>query len=221
MMTDQDHEEQEPEAHDHDLDYPWTLYFNGEPMPRWSNCWSLCHLLQHANGSIMDETYYGLRCLQDLQDLQDRMDLAHIVDSEDGNMFRICCLTLLALLLEHKSAVLEALAPWNADDSKTAEDIYTGVRGGLVAMHALTLRDGFAFWSVGYDTDFVILSEAMKRAQLPSSHPDHLEPPHVRKRRADVSARLRALRCSLLGSIETQKLSKDIRRFIHDLPTKA
>lgn len=218
MMTEHDTEEDDSEKHDHDLDYPWTLYFNGEPMPRWSNCWNQCHLLQHANGSVTDETYYGLRCLQDLQD---RMDLAHIVDSEDGDMFRICCLTLLALLLEHKSAVLEALAPWNADDNKTAEEIYSGVRDGLITMHALTLRDGFAYWSVGYDTDFVRLTESMKRSQLPSSHPDHLDPPHVRKRRDDVSSRLRTLRCSLLETVATQKLSKQVRRFIHELPTKA
>jgi hypothetical protein len=212
-MTDED-----PEEHDHDLDYPWTLYFNGEPMPRWSNCWSLCDLLKHAIKSC--EEHSCAESHADFSLLMDRMDPAHTVESEDGDRFRICCLTLLVLLLRHKSAVLEKLALFDPDDSSIAEDIYAGVRDGLIAMHALTLRDGIAFWSVGYDSDFERLTEAIRRSQLPSSHPDYLEPPHLRAKREEVTSRLRDLRCSLLEIVKTDHLSKDLRRFIHELPTK-
>lgn len=230
MITDPDPGEEDPdsEEHDHDLDYPWTLYFNGEPMPRWANCWAQVGLLQYANKSFWEHscTDYGAA----FSLLQDQMDLAHTVESADGAMFRICCLNLLVLLLRHKSAVLEKLAGTDADERMddeathtggTAREIYNGVRDGLVAMHALTLRDGIAFWSVGYERDFARLTEAMRRSRLHSSHPDYLDPPHVIAGRDEVSFRIRALRCGLLEILSTQHLSKDIRRFIHELPLKA
>ena len=204
---------------DHDADWPWTLYFNGEPTPRWANCWNLCNLLQPARKSIGDSVWladYSTFCR-----LHDRMDLAHTVDSEEPDVFRICCITLLALLLRHEASVLHTLAPYAADCETTPESIFAGVRDGLITMHQFTVRDGFAFWSAGYDTDRLALANSIRRFRLPLSDSDRLEAPHIAARGFEASSRIRSLRSSLIELLATQHQHKEIRRFIHELPTNA
>ena len=204
---------------DHDLDWPWTLYFNGEPMPRWANCWTLCNLFQPAK-ELIGESPWLADCT-DFCRLLDRMDLAHTVSSEEPDVFRICCLTMLVLLLQHEPTVLKTLESEAAACGTPPKIIFDGVRDGLAAMHRLTVRDGSAFWSVGYDSDLCALNEAIRRFRFPSSHADRLDPPHVRERSYEATNRIHALRFSLIEVLGTHHQPKDVRRFIHELPTNA
>ena len=205
--------------HDHDLDWPWTLYFNGEVMPRWANCWNLCNLPRPSTTPIAER--YWLADNHDFSRLVDRMDLAHTVDSEEPDVFRICCLTLLTVLLQNEPTVLLTLEPEAAASGTTPQTIFSGVRDGLAAMHTLTVRDGMAFWSIGYDSDLAALNEAIRRFRFPSSHADRLDPPHVRERCREAASRIRSLRCGLIELLGTRHQPKDLRRFIHELPTNA
>jgi hypothetical protein len=94
--------------HDHDQDWPWTLHFNGLPIPRWANCWNLCGLSSAVTEFIGRQ--HTVCDSQDFSRTADKMDLAHSVESEDVGCFRICCLTMMVLLLRHQTTVLKTLS---------------------------------------------------------------------------------------------------------------
>ena len=228
------------EYYNHDLDYPWRLYFNGQPMPRWANCWSQIDLLPLAK-QCLDENIRFAGYL-DVCSLHYRMDLAHTIESEDPELFRIVCLTLLSLIMRHEAIVLQELAtslisctpdltaedpnaafqdrpPYATYFGTSAQTILSGIQDGLVLMHQLAQRDGFAFWSVGYEADQLALNEAIRRFRLPLSDPDHIDPPHIRAKRSEASEKARLLRKGLVKLLGLTHRDKELRRFIHQLPT--
>jgi hypothetical protein len=211
--------EPETRRHDHDLDWPWTLYFNGEAVPRWANCWNLCELPESSRDLFVD--YPWLADRQDFERLCNRMDLAHTVDSEDPVLFRILSLSLLVSLLRHEAAVRAALAPSAEAARVPVSIIFEGIRDGAAAMHTLTVRDQFSFWSVGYDDDQTRLAEAIRQSRRPPTHESYVAPPHVLERNRVATYRLHRLRCELLELIRAQRHPKSFRRFVHELPTCA
>ena len=203
--------------HDHDLDWPWTLYFNGEAVPRWANCWNLCPLPKRTSALFID--YPWLVDYSDFVRLRNRMGSAHTVDSEDPVLFRIQCLSFLVLLLRHETHFRAALAPRAEEEGTTASTIFEGIRDGLVAMHRLTVRDRFAFWTAGYKRDKTRLVEEIRQSRLPPAPEDYVAPPHIRERNQVAGVRFHSLRCELHDLLRTQHYPKDLRRFIHELPT--
>jgi hypothetical protein len=204
------------QEHDHDQDWPWTLYFNGFPMPKWSNCWNLCGLSSAATAlfesqhAVCDDRYFTRTA--------DKMDLAHSVESEDVECFRICCLAMMVVLLRHQTTAIATLSPYATDTGTPAKTIFDGLRDGLAEIHRLSVRDNFAIWTVGYEADLASLNEVLRRLRLPAGDPDRVEEPHVCARRREVSDRVRSLRSSLVDVLSAEHQPKEIRRFIHELP---
>jgi hypothetical protein len=147
------------------------------------------------------------------------MDLAHTIDSEDPVIFRIQSLSLLVLLLRQETAIQAALAPLAAEVGTSANIIFEGIRDGVAMMHRLTVRDRFAYWTVGYDGDRGELVEAISQSR-PTHHDDGLAPPHIRERNQGAEDRIHSLRCELLDLLRAGHYPKDFRRFIHELPTR-
>ncbi len=202
---------------DHDLDWPWTLYFNGEPVQRWANCWNLCRFPESSR-----EVFAEFPWLVDYLDfvrLCDRMDLAHTIESEDPVIFRVHSLSLLLLLLRNEAHVRAALAPFAEEAGIPPSAIFEGLRDGVAAMHMLTVRDQLSFWSVGYPEDQVQLAAAFQQSRLPPSPQDYVAPPHIRERNRLANHRIHSLRSELLELLRTQQHPKDFRRFVHELPT--
>lgn len=208
--------EHDPDWHDHDLDWPWTLYFNGEAVPRWTNCWNLCQLPDSSSELFTEHTW--IVDYSDFVRLCNRMDLAHTIDSEDPVVFRIQSLSLLVLLLRHVTHIQAALAPFAAEMGTTVNTIIEGIRDGVAMMHHLTVRDRFAFWTVGYEGDRVELVEAISHSH-PTPPEDCVAPPHIRERNRGAEDRIHSLRCELLDLLQAGHYPKDFRRFIHELPT--
>lgn len=220
-MEKPDHLDCEPDPdpgdyHDHDLDWPWTLYFNGEAVHRWANCWNSCDL--SGKSREMFEEYPWMVDHSDFLRLCHRMDLAHQVESEDPVLFRVQTLSMLVLLLRHEAHVRGALGSHAGDSGNEA--IFESLRDGIAAMHTLTVRDGFAFWSVGYQDDQKRLAAAMEQSRLPQPPENYVAPPHILERNRLAEDRLHSLRCELLDWIKTKGQPKDFRRFIHQLPTR-
>ncbi|MDB6075859.1 MAG: hypothetical protein JWO89_3499 [Verrucomicrobiaceae bacterium] len=201
-----------------DHDFPWTHYFNGEPLPRWSNCWHLVPMHSYAE-EYMNRWEGDLVGYQRLWRLGCRMD--HLgVESEDPEVFRLCCLTLCYVLLRHKAEILKELEADGPRYGATPLEIFTGVRGGLFAMYRRCLADGIAFWASGYEADRDALREAMRRSRLQPSDPDWLEPPHLWRQRLDAQFRRSQIRSDILSLLGTRVYSKEVRRLIHELPKK-
>lgn len=209
--------EHNPDWHDHDLDWPWTLYFNGEPVPRWANCWNLCELPESASEVFVD--YPWLVDYEDFLRLCNRMDLAHTVDSEDPILFRIYSLSLLVLLLRHEAHVRTSLARFAEEAGTTISTIFEGIRDGVAVMHTLTVRDQFSFWTVGYEEDQTRLAEAIRQSLLPPIPEGYVAPPHIRERNRLANERIHSLRCELLDLLPARQHPKAFRRFVHELPT--
>ncbi len=209
--------EHDPDWFDHDLDWPWTLYFNGEAVARWANCWNLCEFPENSSELFMEHTW--IVDYSDFVRLCNRMDLAHTIDSEDPVLFRIQSLSLLVLLLRQENRIKAKLAPLAAEDGTTPNTIFEGIRDGVAAMHRLVVRDQFAFWTVGYEGDGAALLEAVRQSP-PTPSLSGVVPPHIRDRNRGAEDRLHSLRCELLELLRAGHYPKDFRRFIHELPTR-
>ncbi len=183
-------------------DFPWTHYFNGEPLPRWSNCWHLVPMLSYAE-DYMKGWEDELVGFVHLWRLGCRMD--HLgVESEDPEVFRLCCLTLCYVLLRHKADIMGELEAEGPKYGGTPLEIFTGVRDGLFAMHRRCLADGIAFWASGYEAGQDALCDAMRRNRLPPSDPDWLEAPHFQRQRFDAECRLSHIRSDILSLLGTR-----------------
>lgn len=200
-------------------DFPWTHYFNGVPMPRWSNCGHLVPMLERAEDFMRDwDEFVGF---PHLWRLQCRMDHCGVVESEQPDIFRLCCLTLAFVLLRDEVAILDSLAAEGAQYGGTPSEVFTGVRDGLFAMHHRCLEDGIAFWTSGYETDRDFLRDSIRRNHLPQTDPDWLEAPHVQRNRSETELRISFIRRDIIALIGTRQFPKDVRRLIHELPRNA
>ena len=201
-----------------DSDCPWTMYFNGQPMPRWANSWHLLEILQQAeefmrgwDEAVDFKRFWHLHC---------RIDHVGVVESEEPEAFRVCCLTVIFLMLREKETIFHQLNLRADELGASTSEIVDGLRDGLFAMYHLSLADGIAFWTSGYDADRERLCEAIRCHRLPRDHPDWLEAPHVSKNRSEALLRMKFMRRDINSLLGARPISKDIRRLIHELPTE-
>ena len=209
--------ENDSDWRDHDLDWPWSLYFNGEAVTRWGNCWNLCELPESSSELFNNHTW--IADYSDFVRLCHRMDLAHTIDSEDPVVFRILSLSILVLMLRRETEVRVALAPLAEEVGTTASIIFDGIRDGVAMMHRLTVRDQFAFWTAGYEEDRLELVEEIIQSR-PTPRVENIAPPHIRERNRGAEDRIHSLRCELLDLLRVGHYPKDFRRFIHEIPTR-
>lgn len=183
-----------------EIDFPWTHYFQGVPMPRWSNCW---HFLPVADSSV---DWY-------LDQVRGRLDHVGTIESEEAAVFAIAAQQVLLNALDRKEEFLrEVECP-----TMEREAVYQGLLSGLQQMIATCDREEVVFWTSGYARDREILVDAIRRFQLGSAHPDYFTPPHRIRRRQEHLLHLNIQRRALRGRSSTAGFDKALKRFLHEL----
>jgi hypothetical protein len=196
-------------------DFPLTFYFNGEAMPLWGQCWMACNLTKHADVE-MDGWDQGVTS-HDLWMLYCRIDHGGCAESEDERRFRVCIRVLLKIVLTKERGLEWEAESWAAHYGTTGPEVVRGIRDALLAMSALTERDGLAMWTTGYEADRQNLCETMRRVRLPKDSPEWQEMPHVARERFDTRLQLEGLRKDLVKLVRAGDLPKEIRSVIHQM----
>lgn len=198
-------------------DWPYTFYFNGEELPKWSGYWYLCNLGQHVNAFeqdwTSDDSFVGHRRLFFLQR---KLDNVGSLESEDPYLFRFCSLTVLLLLLKHPTTSLTALAD-NEFLSAEPELVFRNLLLGTAEMVHRCEHDGFAIWTIGYEADRQRLLEEMERCREWETRARGAEPLHIISYRQQMCSanewKLKELRQYLQSSQLEPDLRKPLRRF--------
>jgi len=198
-------------------DFPWTFYFNGEAMPRWTNCFFLVPLRARTE-ELMDKWDAFVGYSTHLFRIECRIDHVGDIESESPHIFRVCCLAMAFVLLRDEVEILESMSAERDQYPATPAGIVAGVRDGLFAMHKRCLADDLAFWTSGYERNQHALRECIRRHQLPLTDPDRFEAPHVVRERQDAESHLKWIRSDIISLIGTRPLSKHVRTLIHALP---
>ncbi len=199
-----------------DSEFPWTMYFNGHPMPRWANCWHFIPFLSRAEDLMREWS-----CTADfkrLWRLSCRIDHCGGAESEDPEIFRVCCTTLIYLMLRDEETMLKEMLHEGISVDAAPGEVFTGVLGGLFAMNQHCRKDGYAIWTSGYEADREVLGDFIRRYQLPIEHPDRTELPHLGTFRRENMFQVDSMRRDIVGLLGTRPISKEIRRSIHELP---
>ncbi len=197
-------------------DYPFTLYFNGRAMARWANCWPLSDVASAA-AALMDNWGEAVGSY-DLWDLHNRIDHVGTIESADPETFCVCCLTVAFLMIRDEAAIRSSVSPECIKLGSTPNEIYDSVLAGLFTMQKLTVQDGFAIWTSGYEPDQNSLLEYLRRHGLPRSDPEWLDAPHRKARLAEATHRVDVMRRKMITMLGTHALPKEIRGLIHEIP---
>ncbi|RYD85087.1 MAG: hypothetical protein EOP84_03585 [Verrucomicrobiaceae bacterium] len=197
-------------------DSPWHFYFNGVELPKWSSSWCAAPLLERVRLSMEDwDERIGW---SDFWILYCRIDHVGIIESEDPLCFCVCAAVLLKVLLAEETSILSELIPFAQEQKTTAEEVYSNLRDALLQMLELTTHDRIAFWTTGYEPDRLRLVEAVRRHNLPASHSEYLEAPHVVRDREEALWRFTRLREDLDRLAFHRDLLQKVSPRIGDLP---
>jgi hypothetical protein len=197
-------------------DFPFTMYFNGQPMPKWAQCWYASNILALAGPELTkwdDIGYFQNRAWQ----LQCRLDHTGSIESEDSLWFRSFALQFALTFVKHQSAICDSLRTFAQRYDVTAEDIADGIKASLWKMIELASDDRLAFWTVGYESDRIYLMEAMRRLRLSPEDPNYFPAPHLEYERSEAKIRWGILKKEAIARIHESGFSKDVRRQIHEL----
>lgn len=148
---------------------------------------------------------------RDIYILNCRIDHVGTIESADPDVFRYAVQEILCILLDKREAVFEKLkntthSPANVDE------VYHDLVDGAFQMRELTIRDGLAFWTRGYESDCSRLVEAIRRASLTQDDPDHESPPHVRSLNSQIESLWRKQVRTLHRVASSGDLSKEMRK---------
>jgi hypothetical protein len=187
-----------------DSDFPWTHYFQGAAMPRWSNCW---HFQPVAESGV---DWY-------LDQVRGRLDHVGGIESEESEVFAIAAQQVLLSALERKDEFLRELNY----PMQEREGIYQGFLSGLQLMIASCDHEEVVFWTSGYEHDGTKLIDAIRRFRLGEAHPEYFRPPHRIRRREERLLHLNMQRTELRRRSSTAGFDKALKRFLHDLKNRA
>ena len=103
-----------------EADFPWTLYFQGEPMPKWSNCW-------HWQGvADSDADWY-------VDEVHTRMDHTGVVESEESEVFVIAAQQMLLALIDDR----DSFSTYPERSIESTRAIYANLVRGIQKMIAI------------------------------------------------------------------------------------
>lgn len=180
-------------------DFPYTFYFQGRTLPKWSNCW----MYQAVEDSRVD--WY-------LDQVHGRMDHVGVIESEDAEVFLIAAQQVLIEAIDGAGE----FGPTGITDEERAE-MYASFLSGLQEMIRLCEGAGVVFWTSGCERDGEMLVEAMRRFELGPSHADYFAPPHRERRRSDRLFELNCQRRELRRRVDGLGRNKVLKRFLHEL----
>lgn len=197
-------------------DFPYSFYFNGHEMPKWSSEW---HMVFPPQGfKIPDNLWDEFIDINHLGLLSCRIDHLGVVESEDAEIFIVCAQALLEGILENKDAVIARLNKWH--DADLANTIYSGVLDGLFEMIKLAAHDHFAFWTNGGQNDLDALLDRISRSKLDPSDPAYCEPPHITARRHELLRRKSAQIKKFHRLAQSGRFEKQRRKQLQEIGLK-
>lgn len=185
-----------------EADFPYTLYFQGIAMPKWSNCW---HFQPVADSSV---DWY-------IDQVHGRMDHVGNMESEESDIFLIAAQQVLLQAIDRKDEFVGQ--PDIGTSSEFMEMIYASFMDGLQQMIRLAEKADVVFWTSGYQKDCDNLLDAMRRFRLGPQHPDYFHPLHRIRRQQDRRFHLNSQRKQMRQRLATVGPDKQLKRFIHEL----
>lgn len=187
----------------------WTLFFNGEPMPRHAQLWEFA--VKPLLGVTCDDPVGW----PDVVSVVWGLETVGGVESCAPAIFVYAVQELLLCALEQQDRTLACLRA-NPNVPAPAEEVLQGLIEGAFQMRNAVLQQKMAYWSVGYEEwELPALRHEMEAAtELPVSH---MLPPHQRKRLSwlKILVQVQAGRFHQLAQSGT--LPKEMRRRLHNV----
>jgi len=184
-----------------EIDYPYTLYFQGIAMPKWSNCWQFQSLSEGDIEWPLDQVH---ACI----------DHCGQIESEERDYFLIAAQQMLLAMIDGRDEFMTDSDQFSVADCQV---IYAALIEGLQQMIMIAEREQVVFWIGGYEQDRERLVEAIRRFHLGEQHPDYFVPPHRLRRQRERLFTLNAQRKDLRRRLATIGPHKSLKRFIHEL----
>ena len=192
-----------------DDDYPWTFYFNGEEMPRWTSEW-LVIPNDHREGEDNDwieDLFWRVWC---------RIDHLGSIETEDSDLLRGCVLQAMRWLVEREKEVrvniselferVKKRSPNISLAEYKTEDVLESLFLGLNKMLDLSHKRKISCWTNGYPKDQQRLVEFMAES--------HELYPHQQRRLQELEVRSSGELKRLRQIASTRKLPERIRAAI-------
>jgi hypothetical protein len=176
-------------------------------MPKWGACWGMACLgtfLQIHRDAGQDIGH------RDVAIIACRIDHLGSIESADPGIFIYVIQEVLRILLVEREKVCAGLA-------KHSEEIYPNLVEAAFRMRELTLKNGCAFWTSGYEFDRERLIETMRRCNLPANSAEYELPPHVQQFRRELQWLYDAQIQSLHQLAQSGVFSKDVRKRLHEI----
>jgi hypothetical protein len=200
-----------------DADWPYTFYFNGHELPKWSAQWHLCDRRTFLNGFEDDwDEFIGCK---HIRHLQCRLDHVGVVESEDPGIFRVCVQEVLLRLIRHREEVLKSMRV-STSSGDSPEKIFHGLVEGAARMLELCAQERRAFWTSGYAADQAQLKEFMSGCPNEETRADSVVPPHVSQRRSELESRAGFQLKALRALAQSGTLEKRLRQIVNQLPDR-
>lgn len=198
-----------------DADWPYTFYFNGCELPKWSAQWHLCDLGGVLNGFKDDwDEFIGY---QHIWQLQCRLDHVGGVESEDPGIFRVCVQEVLLQLIQHRGEIMKRLPA--STSRASAKEVFDDLVEGAARMLVLCAQERRAFWTSGDAAAQERLKEFMSGCPNEETRPESVVPPHVSQRRMEMESRAVFQLKALRALAQSGALEKRLRQIVNQLPT--
>jgi len=193
-------------------DFPYTFYFNGEPLPKWSACWMMARVLEFLDTA----DYWSERLSYErIWDIYCRIDHVGGPESADPEIFLFTIQEILLVLLKKRSRVLRKLNMFKKD--APPEEIYQNLVAAAFRMRELVLEQNRAFWLSGYPADQARLLDTMRCCALPVDHPEYRLAPHLSHYRSDMDFDLGLQLKEFHRLAQSSRLDKTLRTKLHQL----
>jgi len=191
-------------------DFPFTFYFNGEPLPKWGACWMMPRVLE-----FLDTSSYWSQGLshERIWDIYCKIDHIGGPESADPEVFLFTVQEILLVLLKKRSRVLRKLNQFKKDDSP--ELIYQNLLTAAFRMRELVLAQNHAFWISGYPADQAFLLDTMRRCALPVDHPEYQTAPHLSDYRSHMDFDLGLQLKEFHRLAQASRFDKNLRTKLH------
>lgn len=202
-----------------DSDWPYTFYFNGHELPKWSAQWHFCSIGDFLNNFIDDHEsgWDEFISFRHIWHLECRIDHVGTVESENPGIFYVCAQEILRVMVLHRDKIIETIGSRDIEDA-AAEDVFLEIVEGLAKMLEFSSRESCAFWTSGYDEDRQRVLDWMRRSRLPRDHPEFVESPHQTHRISERVLRAGFQLSELRSLAQRGPLDNRLRQIVDQLP---
>jgi len=173
-------------------DFPYTFYFHGTAMPKWTSCWSY-------NPVVFKEDWIGYLCWL----VKCKIDHVGVIESEDSEIMQICINRYLCAILENKDKVLMDLAKYYPDES--SQEIVDSMISGLLLMGEIIAENPKVAWINGYDSDLKKLDEMLELKNQVY--------PHEVNRKGDMKSAISSSLKDLRHYISNNESPKNVKKY--------